>query len=426
MKTKKIGIGLIVLIALTAVMILVWNNWSGVTEPSDSSHAEENQTDIENVYSDELYPTPTPSQAIQSDALPPLWLAHPQFQNHNQPRAASTSGILATRLSDLWSYPEIRGIMEFYQGIRQHRLDWIYPSDPVTSDLFKDIFRQGFEEDRLSQIMPFNLEFLEQILLDVHVYLARPHGGQPDGGLVWHNHGRSDMFISIGGTHRDFAFLGLHEMAHALGLGESLADLFAEEFMGLPYSVRSLNNRNISSVFGGVRVFSQVGGLYYNSNFDRALLRILEQQGRADVFWSAIFHSNEEYAKLWGQYMQGYIAFDDLQTVRAVYAVLRPVFDRNCPQLNADFQEQTGTSVLDMSAQLMDNWSIITGVGRADGDFSEQYIDEQREAAKAAFAKLLQQFIEFANSNDIEPRPAVLDNAIFGHHFRHYANHQEP
>jgi len=337
----------------------------------------------------------------------------PRFQNQNLTGTVTTNGALAIAIWDFWEDAGLQYNTNFYDYIRYRHIR-AFPYDPYLSDWFKEVFKQGFYEDDLSRSMPFSIEFLEQIFLDVPVYIAWWSGGAP--GLALPYLERGDIFIGITGSDAarrlEFVFLAFHEMAHALGLGESLADLFAEEFLGLPYATAESGLNNVSSVLGGAVISSNQirGRFYYSSTFDRVLLRKLEAQGRADEFWFAAFHSNAEYARLWDRYMSEYMTFNEMQNARAVS---RTMFHNPNPRLSNEFREMFGFGINEVERGLLIYWHIMM----------DENLDEERVAAKARFNELIAQLSYFATTQRLNPAQAVLDHFISNHHFRQHFHH---
>lgn len=357
----------------------------------------------------------------------PLW-ATPGFKNQNPAGTSGTNGRLAYAMWIARASQSLLLINQGYQGPRRIRFQSIYPYNPQYSYNFLNYFRRGFYFDSFSQVLPFNAAFIDQVLQDTFVYFARApfmYGGRVIGNL-----GRSDVFINVAGNGGWFVYTSLHEMGHVLGLGESLSDLFAQEFMGLSYSVTENVPQNRSYVLmqhTGTTVpplFRGTGGIYYNSTFDRTLLRKLESQGRANEFWYAAFYSNKKYGQLWDRYMQ-YISFTELQTVRAVYHALWGWMHEHERYINRvrlpreQFRAFTGQDYNIASIRLLTYWRFIMGERHPSNATINLDCDNLRANAMQQFSSLTAQFNYFAQANNIQPRAAVLDDAILAHNFRY-------
>jgi len=229
--------------------------------------------------------------------LQPLWVTGQEFRNLS-PTTGETCGTLA---HTIWQvHPHVLDITEVYQGARFTLGGFVYPFDPHHSNRFRQYFLQGFYNDNMRHILPFNFQFMQYILQETDTYFALPYQGQRYGGKARVGLNRTNLFVSVSTWPNTFVNMSLHEVGHALGLGESLTGLFAEEFMGIAYSVQEpIWQRSLLETYQTGR---WSGGIYYNSTFDRSLLGRLEAENRAADFWYAAFHSNAEYAQLWDRY----------------------------------------------------------------------------------------------------------------------------
>ena len=204
-----------------------------------------------------------------------------------------------------------------------------------------------------------------------------------------------------------FVFVTLHEIAHAFGLGESLADLFAEVLMrrdasafeiemyeGFPNS----NYTPLGEFRGDLRFI-------YDSTFDRSLLSYIQAQGREHEFWEAAFHSNSKYGELWDEAFGEYISALELQLARGVYnaAIAETRSDRR-PRIAPQFEELSNGIYIPFAAHmLMYNWHNILYGEDDDGSYFYK------------FRWLVEIFNEVASTHDIEIQPMVLDFVIESH-----------
>lgn len=196
-----------------------------------------------------------------------------------------------------------------------------------------------------------------------------------------------------------FVFVTLHELGHALGLGESLADLFAESVMGMDGPVREYTR------FEMLDVAVMDSNLAYDSTFDRSLLRRLERQGRGGEFWEAAFHSEARYQELWDSEFGEYVSSFELQTARAVF-YMSMSDDSISGSVSGPFLEYSGGITLDFAGiLLLRDWRAFAEEGNQD--------------ALNRAIWLIGIFNEFAYTRNIEPQPNVLDFVIASHIFRH-------
>jgi len=368
-----------------------------------------------------------PTRIEDPTPVQPLWVTEGQFANLVPSGAETTDGVLATALLELGSSPEIVMMRDAYVPPQFTGGEWIYPSTtPELGETFMALFIEGFENDMLSQVMPFNAAFLYEILQDVNFYFAFQPARfmlTPPGSAAL-NLRHPQIFVATGGwgntDRRWFVILSIHEVAHVLGLNESLAELFTEEFIGVPHSAWGPNFQNHSSVLRGVSLHRNVNNLFYDSTFDRTLLRTLEAQGMANVFWYAAFHSNEKYRELWDEHMLEYITFDNLQKARTVYieAVGYLPEDGGNEMLATRIQNIFGKDANNVAQTLLDTWRIFTSYNTFFEHRDFEYTNEERAEAFELFGSIIEEFLALADEFNLEPKVAVFDNVIRHHQIR--------
>ena len=252
-------------------------------------------------------------EPLQLSAVTPPW-ARPQYINHNR-HPGRTSSALRDAMVNFY----LREAPYFYNPFP---VNWVVPpldaDDLRVSADFAAAFLHGFRNDAFSRTLPFNDAYLAGLLDGVDFYFAtRRNRWYWNGGDYVHvranyvhrgffDHRRGVVFISATREWSDvfgyrfvfynmFARTAIHEVGHVLGLGESLAHLFEEKFMGLESPLRP-------------------GNWERDSSFDRALLAM----AGPDDFWSAAFTSNAAYGNLWDTHFGYIISFADLQTARGL------------------------------------------------------------------------------------------------------------
>ena len=229
-----------------------------------------------------------------------------------------------------------------------------------------------------------------------------------------------------------FVYVTIHELGHALGLGESLSELFTMNIMGIDGSMdetitvellRIVLNALISSaggtideetqlyfenmvteLFGGEGGFplnDWLGHFPYDTTFDNSLLSRMERQGRAGEFWEAAFHSNARFSEIWDQEFGEYISSADLQTVRSVY--FNSLFNSS---LATEFEAYSGGIDLSFAGRMiLRDWRSL--------------VYENDTDVLPRLQWLIDVFTEFASTRDLMPQPHVLDDVITKHIFRH-------
>jgi hypothetical protein len=249
--------------------------------------------------------------------------------------------------------------------------------------IFTDTIISAWEQDELSRVMPFNSAYLQYILDQTVLYLAplpQDVGILPH--LGFYNRDRrlniNHMFIGLSpdvtpGT-------GIHEIGRACGLGDSLTNLFAEEFLG---------RRR------GVALWGDVQGDYH-TYFDRVLLNRVGPV----LFWEAAFSSNHAYGALWDAHLGDVIAFECLMLARGFVRDL----DTISLELLHAYHSWSGESLpwvyyINMPERFMNAFDNNGTLG---------------EGELARIVSALESLAEFARQHPVPPYVSVRDNTIYG------------
>jgi len=179
--------------------------------------------------------------------------------------------------------------------------DWQTPQWTPEDERLSQEFVRGFidaaSRDTFFKGMPFNIAYMEEILTPYRVYFAPGRGG-------WAAAEIRKIFISFNRNQTDFANLAVHEIAHALGLGEQLAHVWESELIFIPWY----------DVNDSFYPWPSRPAWYRCTHMDRILLSKVDPVD----FWRAAFTSNQAYAELWNRYMLHIATFDDMQMARTV------------------------------------------------------------------------------------------------------------
>jgi len=272
----------------------------------------------------------------------------------------------------------LTAITEVYQGWNSQTG---YAVDRQLTVAFRDALMEGFRQDSIMQAKPFSLAFVDEVISNVYFYFADRQSGQQCIGRYNPNLGReSHIWVATGRTASYFTRTALHELGHAFGLGETLADLQKEMLMGFTASNRAQHN------------------LAYNSTFDRMLL---ERVG-ASAFWAAAYHSNKAYATLWDDNFGNIITHAELEVVRGV--ALSGMSNANTRN---SFASGTGTALTAVSYRLSTYMQTLLS---QNGATCQNTLEQ--------FRTLVDTYVTFANNNNLSASHSVLDGVIERHNER--------
>jgi len=195
--------------------------------------------------------------------------------------------------------------------------------------------------------------------------------------------------VSIRGIAPDcFTFVAIHELGHALGLGETLADLFAEEFTVRSISIRPDEN------------------LAYNSTFDRTLLNLVGPH----LFWDAAFRSNTAYGTLWDAHFSHFLTHNEIQIVRGIFLATIPGTSQYRPSLARAFEQYTGVTLEQASMRFHSDFLLITGQLPGQSPCRESI---------ELFRGLITSYLHFARIHDLASSYSVWEFALESHRQRY-------
>jgi hypothetical protein len=371
-----------------------------------------------------FYPLQTLAARQQTPLVAgPLWVMEGGYANAGQANLEG-NGALMQSLEAFWQQ-YARHVTANYTGLMPVQdappalRNGIYVVDKGLSDKARQAISQGFGKDTLR--LPFSQTYLDMLLSNMLFYFALAPEINYSGQYVTAGN-ESFVFSKVSErqtqrehpdwAQRTFIQTLLHELGHAMGLGETLTDLFTETIMGFEYSIRGPNAFDYQNYQGN-------GGFAYDSTFDRTLLRALEAQGRGHELWEAAFHSNAAYEALWDEHFSAYATLDELQTARGLYFAL--TYDTGGGAAGAAaFEQAAGTSVESAGQQMLLDWRMIMGESHPENLHSGAVTEEQRNAAIVRFRRWVEYFASYANSQEIAPQPHVLDIVINTHIIREY------
>ena len=265
-----------------------------------------------------------------------------------------------------------------------------YAVDRNMTAAFRNLVVAGFRQDGLAQAKPFTAAFVEEVVGNVYFYFANRAQGQRCTGRYNPSLGNvSHIWVDTSRNNCSSYFVrtALHELGHAFGLGETLADLMAETFMGQSASRRTQHN------------------LAYNSTFDRILL---ETVGAAR-FWAAAYHSNAAFAALWDETFGSIITHRELEIVRGVSKAT--ILNANTASA---FQASANMSAEMAATTFFSYLQLLTNNQRGAANNSADVL----ASAQANLTNLVNTYVTFATRNNIAASHSVLDWVIENHHSR--------
>jgi len=317
--------------------------------------------------------------------IAPLWMTS-TFTNANVRTNTTANLTLSTQLGNFFD-ANLANNTRNYQGWTANSG---YAVCQATTVQFRNIVVAGFAQDGIAQAKPFTSAFVEQVMDNVYFYFTNRADGQRYTGRYNPSLGSvSHIWVDTSRSHNNSYFVrtALHEVGHALGLGETLADLMAETFMSQETSRRTQHN------------------LAYNSTFDRILLETVG----ATRFWAAAYYSNAAYATLWNDTFGGIITHAELELVRGVSLVAG-----TDTSVAGAFQTSAGVDAQMAATSFFSYLQLLLNNQRGAANTNSDVL----ASAQANLTNLVNSYVSFASRNNIAPSFSVLDWVIESHHTR--------
>lgn len=162
----------------------------------------------------------------------------------------------------------------------------------ANSEAFKKMFVQAFSDDSYSKLLPFNKNYVEDIFSEFYFYFTSGNYNSSFG-FTYISIFIDDIEYEL--EPHNFASTLIHEVGHALGLGESLTTLLSDEYCRV-----IINGNEMTRA-------PDPGNWIYGLHFDLPLYQLVG----AKEFWGAVFTSQKAYGELWEAHYVG-VSFDDL------------------------------------------------------------------------------------------------------------------
>ncbi|MCL2527349.1 MAG: copper amine oxidase N-terminal domain-containing protein [Defluviitaleaceae bacterium] len=307
---------------------------------------------------------------------------HPNYINPS-PQTTESNNQLAIDLQHLHDNTINRNTNSFpwelWGSWQPQNLPVLSPLCEAFNTQLRLTLQQGFANEAMSTALPFNEAYWYSFTNAVTYHVWRLAWDEPAMALWTIPRGLQDGIHIFMGTDlnqwpypqdRFFAHFIFHEIANVLGLGDPVAELFAEELTGRP------------SIWGCCM------------RHDATFARVLFERVGAIEFWRAAFTSNANVVAHWEYHFGGILPASYLQMAFGVdYAI------KNNPQLVDMLYAATG---IDSEARL----GIASMFARVnDLSISQALRDEYARQAAALVALIYEWGVE----NDISPYPFVDD-----------------
>jgi hypothetical protein len=269
------------------------------------------------------------------------------------------------------------------------------------SNTFQEIITEAWANESFADAMPFNHDYFTEVVHGINFIFTRG-GADNMAGQYLSFRTRSQIFVRVDYPHpqghrEGFVYVALHELGHALGLGESMTDLFSV----------GLLQKNPESIWEQGQAF------HVRHDFDSTLLRMMEAEDRGDELWYAAFHSDAEYETLWDEYMSEYISFRDLNIIRRIAAA--KVYHTDIfTQLEAAFKQAAGNhmTIEAMEIDMIRIWTMLHG-------------RDTIEADRVNYMNELNRWVEICNTLTVQFRLQPFHSHVDvhrNHHIRFAAN----
>ena len=333
----------------------------------------------------------------------PLWITKQNFANNQAAR-----GIVRT------NYSMRDSIMSWWEDYHENIYDMLrwsevgFAVNTDVSDSLRLILINAWENERLAAAMPFNHAFFKDLVSGIDFVIVRGsyiESGDGMGGFMSSSASNAQIAIDIAPREAwCFTWVLFHEFGHALGLGDSLSDLFADELMGCKQLPEFLRESKIRVFLGSI--------------FDRTLLRQMEAQNRTNEFWAAALHSEEAYKAIWDEHIPTYICFQNIRLLRTVSQKLRPYFPIGYDhELSSELYQLTGSGIEDVIDTILMLWEFFHG---ENGQNYEQYYTKLNE-----LHNLVKLITGLAYEFDIYLIEGFTDFVINDHHIRHKRSQEQ-
>ncbi|MCL2564809.1 MAG: stalk domain-containing protein [Defluviitaleaceae bacterium] len=321
----------------------------------------------------------------------------PAFRNDNQQNNSTNFALINAmrnfRIKEQRSFPN----MDFSNPFRP----LVSANEIRLSDSFGSAFIEGFQNDSLSQIFPFNAVYLESVFNSIDFALYATGSG----GILTTIPGTNRRLVAIAGIPAmeddNFVFTAIHEVGHAIGLGESLTNLFTELFL------------DTSPARPGTALYIHEGSYmnYWwerNSYFDRPFLDAVGVQ----EFWQAAFTSNEAYLALINRVLDktpaANFTAEDLMLARRVVYEIQTEAARHIQEFG--YRESRLFNLYNPWGESNITIQMLDGIPRRFyRAFNISTSQTTRSSELILISEIINSLADFGRENNIKPTDAVLD-----------------
>ena len=357
-------------------------------------------------------------QAEGAQNAAPIWMTEPRFQNQNRIEGRPISnGIMAESFRHLFRV-YARHSEAHFAGFEALRTMERAQFNPRMNNAARHAMHVGLNDSFFNHVRP-NREFLRAVSNTTYTKLAQ-YTRNTGHLVVFREYNK--MFVASNQEEEFFVHLMMDELGSAyFGFNEAMAAFFAERGRGIAYSQHGPNIEEVISTYhargitGQNRILAGGGSLAYDTNFERVLENVLDQQGRAHELWDAAMTSHEANRNLWDTTPEvaSLIGFDDLQMVRGVSLAMGRGF-RSQPELRAAFKQAASMTYEEFAVIFARHWHILTGAWHPEFEIrgSHQISDQQSALALQRFQALTQFMVTFGIQHEIPPDISVAEGVM--------------
>jgi len=357
----------------------------------------------------------------------PLWMTETRFQNQDRTEGRPTSdGAMAESFRHLFR-DYARHAEESFAGADAFRNMQRSQFNRRLNIASRNAMHVGLNDSFFDYMGP-SRAFLQAVSNTTYTQFAQ-YTRNTGRLMIFEDHNR--MFITSNQEEEFFVHLMLDELSSAyFGFNEVMAAFFAERMRGIEYAQHGPNIEEVITTYHARGITKQTdiiiggGSLAYDTNFERVLENVLDQQSRAHELWDAAMTSHEAQRQLWDETPEvaSLIRYDDLQMIRGVSLAMGWGF-RSHPELRAAFEQAAGVTFEAFAIQFAQDWHTITGELHPEFEIrgGQPVSAQQREVVLRNFRAWTRFVVSFGIRHEIPPDISVAEG-VMGIYRNRYEN----